>query len=28
MGYESGVGHIYNRKVISTFRKDFWKEFI
>jgi hypothetical protein len=28
MGYEKGVGHIYNRKIISTFRKDFWKEFI
>jgi hypothetical protein len=28
MGYTKGVGHIYNRKVISTFRKDFWKEFI
>jgi hypothetical protein len=28
MGYNKGVGHIYNRKVISTFRKDFWKEFI
>jgi methylase of polypeptide subunit release factors len=28
MGYTKGVGHIYNHKVISTFRKDFWKEFI
>jgi len=28
MGYESGVGHIYDRKLISSFRKDFWKEFI
>jgi type II restriction/modification system DNA methylase subunit YeeA len=25
----TGVGrHRYNRKVISTFRKDFWKEFL
>jgi len=28
MGYTKGVGHIYNRKVIATFRKDFWKEFL
>lgn len=28
MGYTKGVGHIYNRKVIATFRKDFWKNFI
>ena len=28
MGYQKGVGHIYNRKVIETFRKDFWKEFV
>ena len=28
MGYEKGVGHIYNRKIIATFRKDFWKEFL
>jgi len=28
MGYNKGVGHIYNRKIIATFRKDFWKEFI
>ena len=24
----TGVGHRYNRKAISTFRKDFWKEFL
>jgi hypothetical protein len=28
MGYTKGVGHIYNYKVIATFRKDFWKEFL
>lgn len=28
MGYTKGVGHIYNWKVIATFRKDFWKDFI
>lgn len=29
MYYSGGkLGHRYNRKVISTFRKDFWKEFV
>jgi len=28
MGYTKGVGHIYNRKIISLFRKNFWLEFI
>ena len=28
MGYEKGVGHIYNRRIMETFRKDFWKEFV
>ena len=28
MGYTKGVGHIYNRKIIATFRKDFWVEFL
>ncbi len=28
MGYTKGVGHIYNRKIIGTFRKDFWKYFL
>lgn len=28
MGYTKGVGHIYNWKVIATFRKNFWKEFL
>jgi hypothetical protein len=28
MGYNKGVGHIYNRKVIATFRKDFWVDFL
>jgi hypothetical protein len=28
MGYTKGVGHIYNRKIIGTFKKDFWKYFL
>jgi hypothetical protein len=28
MKFADGKAHKYNRKVISTFRKDFWKEFI
>jgi len=28
MNYRDGLGNKYNRKVISLFRKDFWKEFI
>ena len=28
MGYRDNVNHKYNRKIIATFRKDFWKEFI
>jgi len=28
MGYEKGVGHIYNRRIMETFKKDFWKEFV
>jgi hypothetical protein len=28
MGYTNGVGHIYNRKLISIFRKNFWEDFI
>lgn len=28
MGFKHSLGDKYNRKVISTFRKDFWKEFI
>lgn len=28
MGYNKGVGHIYNKKLIGILRKDFWKEFI
>jgi hypothetical protein len=28
MGFKASLGDKYNRKMISTFRKDFWKEFI
>lgn len=28
MGFKHSLGDKYNRKVIATFRKDFWKEFI
>lgn len=28
MGYRDGLGDKYNRKIIATFRKDFWKEFL
>lgn len=28
MGYTTGGGHIYDKNIISLFRKDFWKEFI
>lgn len=28
MGFKKSLGDKYNRKIISTFRKDFWKEFI
>jgi hypothetical protein len=28
MSYADGSVHRYNRKAISTFRKDFWKEFL
>ena len=28
MCYRFGLGHKYNRKIIATFRRDFWKEFI
>jgi hypothetical protein len=28
MGFKHSLGDKYNRKVISTFRKDFWKKFI
>lgn len=28
MGYVKGVGHIYDYKVIATFRKDFWVDFL
>lgn len=28
MGYEKGVGHIYDYKIIATFRKDFWVDFL
>jgi hypothetical protein len=28
MGFKHSLGDKYNRKVISTFKKDFWKEFI
>lgn len=27
MGYRDGLGDKYNRKIIATFRKDFWKDF-
>ncbi len=27
MGYRNNLGDKYNRKIIATFRKDFWKEF-
>jgi hypothetical protein len=28
MLFKNGLGDKYNRKIIATFRKDFWKEFI
>ena len=28
MGYRDGLGDKYNRKIIATFRKNFWKEFL
>lgn len=28
MGFKHSLGDKYNRKIIATFRKDFWKEFI
>lgn len=28
MGHRNSLGNKYNNKIISTFRKDFWKEFI
>ena len=28
MKYADGKAHRYNRRVIATFRKDFWKEFL
>lgn len=28
MNYRDGLGDKYNRKIIATFRKDFWKNFI
>jgi hypothetical protein len=28
MGFKHSLGDKYNRKIISTFRKDFWKEFM
>jgi hypothetical protein len=28
MLFKDGLGDKYNRKVIATFRKDFWKEFV
>ena len=28
MLFKNGLGDKYNRKIISLFRKDFWKEFI
>jgi hypothetical protein len=28
MLFKNGLGDKYNRKIIATFRKDFWKEFL
>ena len=28
MGFKNSLGDKYNRKIISTFRKDFWKDFL
>jgi hypothetical protein len=28
MGFKASLGDKYNRKIISTFRKDFWKDFM
>ena len=28
MGFKASLGDKYNRKIIATFRKDFWKEFV
>ena len=28
MGFEHSLGDKYNRRMIATFRKDFWKEFV
>lgn len=28
MGFKASLGDKYNRKIIATFRKDFWKDFI
>lgn len=28
MGFRNALGDKYNKKIIATFRKDFWKEFI
>ena len=28
MNFKNSLGDKYNRKIIATFRKDFWKEFI
>jgi hypothetical protein len=28
MGFKFSLGDKYNRKIIATFRKDFWKEFV
>ena len=28
MSYKKGFGHAYDKKIIETLRKDFWKEFV
>lgn len=28
MGFRESFGDKYNKKIIATFRKDFWKEFL
>ena len=28
MGFKASLGDKYNRKIIATFRKDFWKDFV
>lgn len=28
MSFADGLSHRYNQKIISLFRKDFWKEFL